>query len=218
MARLKINYNCYQAHILCLIGQQLSHDEIAKRLKQDFDVDISPRTLRSRLSEWKAPSQRSIFDPSPQIKALIAWFFCDIHTTDANILANLRSLGYNIPNLRLLQQARRAMGLRRRMLNSQVELEKEQLRHILKQHTVDKGPQGNTRSYGCRLLYTYLNSLGDGKKFSRNRIASVMQELDPESIQRRWEEMKAARGEYNIHGPNFVWSIDGYCKVSAAWT
>ncbi|PMD55866.1 uncharacterized protein K444DRAFT_82322 [Hyaloscypha bicolor E] len=25
--------------------------------------------------------------------------------------------------------------------------------------------------------------------------------------------MKAARGEYNIYGPNFVWSIDGYCKL-----
>ena len=68
------------------------------------------------------------------------------------------------------------------MLNSQVELEKEQLRYILKQYIVDKGPQGNTRSYGCRLLYTYLNSLGNSKKFSRNRIASVIQELDPESI------------------------------------
>jgi hypothetical protein len=108
------------------------------------------------------------------VKGLIAWFFCNIHTTDANILANLRGLGYNIPNLRLLQQARRAMGLRHRMLSSQIELEKEQLRYILKQHTVDKGPQGNTRSYGSRLLYTYLNSLGGGKKFSRNRIASVM--------------------------------------------
>jgi len=182
MGRSKINIICYQAYILCLIGQQLSHDEIARRLKLDFDVDISARTLRSRLSEWKAPSQRSIFNPSPQVKGLIAWLFCDIHTTDANILANLRSLGYDIPNLRLLQQVRRAMGLRRRMLNSQVELEKEQLRYILKQYTVDKGPQGNTRSYGCRLLYTYLNSLGNGQKFSRNRIASVIQEIDPESI------------------------------------
>jgi hypothetical protein len=70
-----------------------------ERLKHDFDVDISPRTLRNRLSEWKAPSQRSIFEPSPQVKALIAWFFCDIHMTNANILANLRSLGYDIPNL-----------------------------------------------------------------------------------------------------------------------
>jgi hypothetical protein len=140
MGRFKINIMCYQAHILCLIEQQLSHDKIVERLKHDFDVDISLRTLRSRLSEWKMPSQRSIFDPSPQVKALIAWFFCDIHTTDTNILANLRSLGYDIPNLRLLQQACRAMGLRRRMLNSQVKLEKEQLCHILKQHTVDKGP------------------------------------------------------------------------------
>jgi len=102
MARLKINYNYYQAYILCLIRQQLSHDEITRRLKLDFNVDISPRTLRSRLSEWKTPSQRSIFNPSPQVKGLIAWLFCDIHTTDPNILANLRSLGYDIPNLRLL--------------------------------------------------------------------------------------------------------------------
>ena len=93
---------CYQAHILCLIEQQLSHETIVERLKHDFDVDISLRTLRSRLSEWKTPSKRSIFDPSPQVKGLIAWFFCDIHTTNANILTNLRSLGYDIPNLRLL--------------------------------------------------------------------------------------------------------------------
>jgi hypothetical protein len=73
-----------------------------ERLKHDFDVDIFLRTLRSRLSEWKMPSQRLIFDPSLQVKALIAWFFCDIHITDTNILANLRSLGYDIPNLRLL--------------------------------------------------------------------------------------------------------------------
>jgi hypothetical protein len=95
MARLKINIDCYQAYILCLIEQQLSQDEIVDRLKHDFDVDISPRTLRNRLSEWKAPFQRSIFVPSPQVKALIAWFFCDIHATNANILANLRSLGYD---------------------------------------------------------------------------------------------------------------------------
>ena len=74
------------------------------------------------------------------------------------------------------------MGLRRRMLSSQVKLEKEQLRYILKQYTVDKGPQGNTRSYSCRLLYTYLNSRGNGQKFSRNRIASIIYEIDPESI------------------------------------
>jgi hypothetical protein len=30
--------------------------------------------------------------------------------------------------------------------------------------------------------------------------------------------MKVARGEYNIYGPNFVWSINGYCKVSVVYT
>jgi len=99
MARLKLNINCYQAYILCLIEQQLLYEEIIKRLQYDFDVDISFRTLCNRLSEWKAPSQYSIFEPSPQVKALIAWFFYNIHMTNTNILANLRSLGYDIPNL-----------------------------------------------------------------------------------------------------------------------
>jgi len=51
IARLKINIDYYQAYILCLIKQQLSQDEIMDRLKHDFDIDISPRTLRNRLSE-----------------------------------------------------------------------------------------------------------------------------------------------------------------------
>jgi len=32
MARLKININYYQAYILCLIKQQLSHEDIIERL------------------------------------------------------------------------------------------------------------------------------------------------------------------------------------------
>jgi hypothetical protein len=44
---------------------------------------------------------------------------------DTNMLYNLRSLGYNIPNIRLLQGARRVMGLRRRMLTLEVEAKKE---------------------------------------------------------------------------------------------
>jgi hypothetical protein len=64
MGRSKINIICYQAYILCLIGQQLLYNEIIRRLKLDFDIDISARMLYSRLSEWKAPFQRSIFNPS----------------------------------------------------------------------------------------------------------------------------------------------------------
>jgi hypothetical protein len=86
----------------------------------------------------------------------------------------------------------------------------------MRQHTLDQGPQGNTRSYGGGFMYTFLNTLGLGKRFSRNRIAAIIKEVDPDGVRRRQEEISKSRGEYVVPGPNWVWSIDGYCKLRFA--
>jgi hypothetical protein len=96
------------------------------------------------------------------------------------------------------------MGLRRRMLTSEVEAEKEQLRRILKEYTIDQGPQGTTRSYSGSFLHAYMNSLPGGKTFSRNRIQSVLRDINAPSIRRRYEEIQSSRGEYRIKGPDFI--------------
>lgn len=34
-----------------------------------------------------------------------------------------------------------------------------------------------------------------------------------EAVERRKRDLQRHRGEYIVPGPNFVWSIDGYCKL-----
>src|ERR1700735_5178017 len=101
------------------------------------------------------------------------------------------------------------------MLSSEVEAKKEQLRRILKVHTINQGPQRTTRSYSGSFLHAYINSLPGSKAFSRNRIQSVLRDINAPLIRRRYKEMQLAKGEYRIKGPDFVWSINGYYKVSA---
>jgi hypothetical protein len=60
-----------------------------------------------------------------------------------------------------------------------------------------------------------MNSLLGGKAFSRNRIQSVLRDINAPLIRRQYEEIQLARGEYRIKGPDFVWLINGYYKVSA---
>lgn len=40
-----------------------------------------------------------------------------------------------------------------------------------------------------------------------------MRQLDPDGISRRLNDLQRHRGEYVVPGPNYLWSIDGYCKL-----
>ena len=48
----------------------------------------------------------------------------------------------------------------------------------------------------------------------RDRLFSVFRTLVPDAIERRVRNMQRHRGEYIVPGPNFVWSLDGYMKLS----
>jgi hypothetical protein len=47
----------------------------------------------------------------------------------------------------------------------------------------------------------------------RNRLDDIIKEIDPEGVASRRRDLQRCRGEYITPGPNFVWSIDGYCKL-----
>jgi hypothetical protein len=49
--------------------------------------------------------------------------------------------------------------------------------------------------------------------FFRDRLFAVVKELNPEGITRRINDLQRHRGEYIVPGPNFLWSIDGHCKL-----
>ena len=42
---------------------------------------------------------------------------------------------------------------------------------------------------------------------------TIVKELHPEGIAARTKDMQRHRGEYIVPGPNYIWSLDGYCKL-----
>jgi hypothetical protein len=118
------------------LNEGFSREAIIERLMMEFEFNTTVPTLQPSLTKWTI-RHRATFTPSKELKALIAFFFSTTYTTDENMFYNLRSLNYDIPNIQLLHQAHRAMGLRHRMLSSEVEAEKELLRRILKEYTID---------------------------------------------------------------------------------
>ena len=50
---------------------------------------------------------------------------------------------------------------------------------------------------------------------SSDRIYSIASTINPEGLARRIRKVKIHRGRQLFLGPNYVWSIDGYCKFEA---
>jgi hypothetical protein len=40
-----------------------------------------------------------------------------------------------------------------------------------------------------------------------------VKELNPDGVYRRARDLQRHRGEYIVPGPNYLWSIDGHCKL-----
>jgi hypothetical protein len=41
-----------------------------------------------------------------------------------------------------------------------------------------------------------------------------VKDLDPTRIDRRYSDLQRTRGDFTTPGPNYLWSIDGYDKLS----
>ena len=48
---------------------------------------------------------------------------------------------------------------------------------------------------------------------NRDRLFAIVKELHPEGVLARTKDMQRHRGEYIVPGPNYIWSLDGYCKL-----
>ena len=63
--------------------------------------------------------------------------------------------------------------------------------------------------------YTYQRLRQSGISVARDRMFSIIKELDPNGIaNRRLFLSSSPRGGYFVPGPNFVWLIDGHHKLS----
>ena len=108
-----------------------------------------------------------------------------------------------------LKRLRLALGMRRRHREGEFDVHNSVMREAILSHL----QSGETTLYGRG--YTYQRLRQSGIPVARDRMFSIMKELDPNGVaNRRLFLSSSPRGGYFVPGPNFVWSIDGHHKLS----
>lgn len=197
---------------------------ISALLLLKFQIDVKPRTIRRRLSEWHVVT-RPKCDDNGELRCRIAVLFFQCCLSDKDILHILQYEGYTV-TARSLERIRKEMGIKRKVTSipeNEHELDK------IVQKELD---QGTIQRYGRGNLYAYFRSqmhiisryeqfimipfimMIDNflMRFSDRLFASVRR-LDPAGVNCRLKDLQRHRGEYIIPGPNYIWSIDGHCKL-----
>ncbi len=49
---------------------------------------------------------------------------------------------------------------------------------------------------------------------SRDRLFTALRAVDPVGVEDRRQDLQRHREEYIVPGPDYIWSLDGYCKLA----
>jgi hypothetical protein len=217
-------------HIINWACTNVRTDEIIRRLRDEWGIKTSRRTVFRRLEEW-GTHRRILTEDTPLLRASIAILF-RLNCTDEEIVEELVDCGYNT-SLTAVKRIRVSMGLLRRMNLFDRQARDAQLFEILKAEL----DEGHIEGYGRRHLYTYFKKRGqlatryyyfhiiyffsiyiqitDLWVIYRDTLYAMLLFLNPSAIERRRRRLQSKKGEYIVPGPDWIWSIDGHDKLSA---
>lgn len=206
MPRPTTDISIYKEEILQLQARK-TPIEIVQYLQTTYDILISTRTLNRRFKEWGVSTYTARLPDLNLLERLRELFFHGLN--DTQILHTLKAEDHTIT----LDGVRR---LRIQELNLKRTLRTEEERKASKEdilsELIDELQKGVITGYGRGLLYAHFQGLG--VQVSRDRLFAVYRTLVPDAVDRRTRNMQRHRGEYIVPGPNFVWSLDGYLKLS----
>uniref|UniRef100_A0A093UTS1 Uncharacterized protein n=1 Tax=Talaromyces marneffei PM1 TaxID=1077442 RepID=A0A093UTS1_TALMA len=179
----------YSHEISRLYADGRTVSQIVDHLREEYNIQVSTRTIERRLKEWKQLNRKYEVIETDAMKDTLIMLF-QIGVDDREILRVLREQGHRI-SLHGLATYRRRLGMRRRISREEFEAAKERLKIII-QEELDSGTM---KGFGIRHVYTYL--------WNKGYFAA-----------RRRHDLQRTRGEYKAYGPNYVWSIDGHDKLA----
>lgn len=204
--RPRIDLTQYQLELCGLFNEGLTFNQIALYLFETYRITINTRTLKRRFRTWNIRRQLPT-EVEDSVKRRIQVLFFEVGLEDIDILTVLRSEGFKIGKYTLIR-LRFELGLKRRVRGIEQCQEADQL---VQQLVAEELQKGVIDGYGRRYLYTHFRQRGH--IIARDRLFQAYSTLNREAVERRKRDMQRHRGEYIVPGPNFVWSVDGYCKL-----
>ncbi|KAE8334194.1 hypothetical protein BDV24DRAFT_156997 [Aspergillus arachidicola] len=187
MPRPTIDLEPYKAEITALYQRNEPVAAIQDYLKESFNLQLSKRTLESRLQEWGLLHQDRTVSINTDVQARIKVLFFQVGLEDKDILYVLHQEGVTL-SPRTLRRMRKSLGLR-------------QTEAIL-QALLEESEKGRIQGFGRRLLYQHMH-----------RLFQAYRTTFPDRIFARCHQLQCKRGEYIVPGPNYIWSVDGYMKL-----
>ncbi|KAJ3454452.1 hypothetical protein MRS44_018346 [Fusarium solani] len=190
----------------------LSIDTICAHLRDDGHV-LDVRTLKRRLAEWGAQEYsplHSKIDTNTFVE-LIKGYFYRYGYSDTSIVRDLKRRGIEISE-RTVQEYRLKHGMKRRFRDLAERQEAiQKAREFLLQ---DDRQSSSIRGFGRGYLYHYVR-IRAGVLVGQNTLYREYQtnpEWKKRAEQRRLADWKH-RKNFQVPGPNFMWSLDGYEKL-----
>lgn len=154
--RKTINLEPYKDEIILLYSSSTSVDSIRTSLQEKYNLQISKRTLESRLQQWEIRRQDRTITSNPLLHARIRVLFFQVGLEDKELLSVLQKEGFFIFS-RTLRRLRTQLGLFRRVRDPLAQqLQREEMLQVL----VREAERGVIQGYGKELLHRHIRSKG----------------------------------------------------------
>lgn len=209
MVRPSIDLSSFRLQI-----QQWKNDEgltvqqIIRRLKVDFHIEVSRMTMYRNLKAWGTSLTQHTQD-SERLRERMQELFFHMVLNDHFMLLQLHSEGFIITKTGL-SRIRRELGLWRRQTPEMVT---ERLTELRRFFTDEAEKNTKLESYGRTYLYVYVRQ--HQHVLSRRALYECFRDFYPGSITERWNTMRYRRTGWTAPGPDFIWSLDAYDKLKA---
>ena len=202
----KMDLDQYREEISLLREAGTPFDAIVQHLRTEYALNLNSKTLRRRWQEWDNVPRAKTQD-TLDLRARITKLCFAHNYSDQELLQALQKEGFTV-TISGIVRIRKDLGIQRRRNKEQTEHSKEQARQLLlEQKEIDNVAE----TCGLRSLSTYVRK--HGVNIGRATLAEVQHEIYPDAIARRKAKVEYRRTGWRPPGPNFIWSIDGYCKL-----
>jgi Clr5 domain len=155
MPRPSINLELYKAEIISLFQNNTSVDSIADILQNKYNLQVTYRTIQSRLHEWGIRKRNRTTTSDFILHARIKILFFQVGLEEKELLRALQAEGFEVAP-RTLQRLRLQLGLRRRTNLIEAQLQVDEIIQGI-QEELEKG---TIEGYGKELLHRHFRTRG----------------------------------------------------------
>ncbi|KAI5789647.1 hypothetical protein DFH27DRAFT_486409 [Peziza echinospora] len=183
-------------------------EDLVNILYRDHNISVTKRTLLRKFKQWDCSKYMKGLVQNTELQELISRLWLQ-HFSPREILHALSSHGFNIS---LTQLKKIRLHSTMRLLTRQSPTATNDIQSQLEEVISAQEASGQAIRYGQSYMRALIRS--QGLFVSDRYLQNFMRERNPQQADLRARATLRRRGQFEIKGPNRVWSIDGHDKLS----